>query len=666
MLSLMREILTKNSLLAALMQHPKLARLGLLALAAIITVAVFSVYKAPLATFEEQTGSMAWRLNPEMQIEDRINIIAIDEKSINQLGAWPWPRETMANLSNALRKAGVQLQIYDVVFAEARDNDDLFVSALQAGPSVLSQLPDMFNEQNVQTGMMTHPLSGIGCEQTAGLNTATSFIANSAAYATIAKGHIAAQLDADGAVRKVPALICVQDKAYPALSVSALLTAAGVQPWNATLNTSQGYLHAPKALQLSGYPGFIIPTDAAGNMRVSYRKAPEAYRYISAADIINGTVDTQLLENTWALVGYTAFGYVDIVPTPFKAAAPGVEIQARILGSFLDNNIPYTPTVAPALLVLVSLLFAVVLFVLANKRERAAAYALALCVLLFPVLSIALHVKLLSSANIWLGWLAPAMYSIVAASLLVLHEYARVRLERGRVLSNLSSYLPIDVAREIAYNLPNSSISAQRQNVTLLSADLRNFSAYGESRPPEESAALLHFFFVRATEIIERHHGQVHEFKGDAVLALWNGSDEKAAANALQAAQAMQHAIQEVLAETPPKGLEPLALGIGIEQGPVLIGSIGPAHRRSHTMLGETVTIVLRIQDMTMDLAQPILIGECAARQLSDQNLQSQGSYLLNGLQTPHTLFAPAQLQPAGAKNQNDGPSLKLLHGGRQ
>ena len=239
-------------------------------------------------------------------------------------------------------------------------------------------------------------------------------------------------------------------------------------------------------------------------------------------------------------------------------------------------------------------------------------------------------------------------------------------MERGRVLSNLSSYLPTDIAQEIAYTLPDSSINARRQDATLLSADLRNFSAYGEARPPEESAALLHFFFVKSTEIVEKHNGRVHEFKGDSLLAIWDGSDALVATQALQAALEMQREIQGVLPQNPPAGLEPLALGVGIEQGPVLIGSIGPAHRRSHTLLGETVTITLRIQDMTAELAQPILIGECAARQLSDQHLQSQGSYLLNGLRIPHTLFAPPLENIPEPKIRNDQPSLRLLHGGRQ
>jgi adenylate cyclase len=305
-----------------------------------------------------------------------------------------------------------------------------------------------------------------------------------------------------------------------------------------------------------------------------------------------------------------------------------------------------------------------VLFFLAGAREKLGSYGVAIAGVVLPIIALLIHAQLLSKANIWLGWVSPALFAVLAASAMMLHEYTRVRLERTRVLGNLSSYLPIDIAQEIAYTLPNSSISAQRKDATLLSADLRNFSAYGESRPPEESAALLHYFFVRATEIVEKFEGRVHEFKGDSLLAIWDGSDSKAAHNALCAALELQSTIQEVLPQTPPAGLEPLALGIGIEQGPVLIGSIGPAHRRSHTLLGETVTITLRIQEMTAELAHPILVGECAARQLSDQGLISQGSYLLNGLRKPHILYAPTLPEPVVLVT-HEVPALKVLRGGR-
>lgn len=259
----------------------------------------------------------------------------------------------------------------------------------------------------------------------------------------------------------------------------------------------------------------------------------------------------------------------------------------------------------------------------------------------------------------------PALFSVTAASALLLLELGKTRMERSRVFGNLNSYLPNDVAKEIAFSLPTSSVNAHRCDVTLLNADLRNFSAFGEARPPEEIAAVLHYFFTRATEIIESQGGRVQEFKGDSLLAIWDGADRISASNALRSAKLLHEALNEtLLPEHTIAGLEPLALGIGIEQGPVLIGSIGPAHRRSHTLLGDTVSITLRIQEMTAELAQPVLIGECAARQLNDENLESQGSYLLSGLRIPHTLFAPASgTEQSRVESQ---PNLTVVSGGKR
>lgn len=641
---------------------PQRVRLLVLVAAVFVTLGISLLFNSGLRSFEESTAALSWRLTPSMVAEESVNIIAIDEASIAELGPYPWPRETMAQLSQALADAGVQLQMYDVLFAEDKPGDAQLIAALRNTKALIAQTPTLLPDQTTRTGMLTHALSGVSCNASL---SGTGFQGAAPAFASIPKGGITAHVADDGAVREIPAYICIDGKAYPTLALSAMLVLTGADPWNVSIQSGKSLLDPAQILQIDSYPGLNIPLDANGNLRVSFRKHADAYSWIPAIDVINNRVPSGLLDNSTALVGVTAFGLGDIVPTPYSGGAPGVELHARILGSMLDDAVPYTPRGAPLFRAVLSLVFAIALLWVASARERVSAYALVACALLFPGIAWMTHALLLNSANLWLGWLSPALYGLCAATLLILHEYARVRLERGRVLGNLSSYLPSEVAQEIAYTLPNSSISARRQDVTLLSADLRNFSAYGEARPPEEAAALLHYFFVRTTEIIEKHAGRVHEFKGDSLLAIWDGSDEKAAAKALAASLEMQQTIQDVLPQHPPAGLEPLALGIGIEQGPVLIGSIGPAHRRSHTLLGETVTIALRIQELTAELACPILIGECAARHLSDHKLQSQGSYLLNGLRIPHTLFAPSSADMV-PKARSNNPALKVLAGGRQ
>ena len=656
-----------NPLTYALGLMPGSGRLLMLALAGVISLLLILVLGGSLATLEERLGDLGWTLNAEDAPEERITVVAIDEKSLAEVGPWPWSRQVMANLVSAIDQAGAQLQLHDIVYAEARPGDDAFLAALQsARGAVLAQVPALQSDQNVRTGLLTHPLSAVSCNLAAtGLQSSStqSFVAPNAGLAAIPKGHITPILASDGAIRKIPAFICVDDIPYPALALSALLEATNSQNWAATLSAGGSLFGPAQVLRLDSYPGLDIPLDAQGSLRISYSSLPSNYRAISAVDLLNGSVEPGILDNTWALVGVTAFGQGDIVPTPYSGATPGVELQARILGSLLDVNMPYTPRAANGLLGLLSLVFAGLLFGLASARDRWSAYGLPVAAVVLPLVALTLHIQLLGSFNIWLGWVLPALYSIFAASLLLLLEQGRIRSEHGRIFANLNSYLPHDVAKEIAFNLPSSSINAKRFDVTLLSADLRNFSAFGEARPPEESAALLHVFFVRATEIVEKHGGQIQEFRGDGLLAVWDGDHSDSAQRALQAAQAMQVSIdKELLPRHPPAGLEPLALGIGIEQGPVLIGSIGPAHRRTHTMLGDSVAITLRIQEMTAELAQPVLVGECAARHLSDHKLETQGSYLLKGLRTPHTLFA-LPFTESQERSKTKQPNLKVVAG---
>lgn len=645
---------------------PAKARLLLLAMAGLVTNALLTLFSPALTTLEENLGALGWTLRPDLNTEQRITIVAIDEKSIAQEGPWPWRRETMARLVTALTSAGVQLQLHDIVYPEPQAGDEQFLSALQSAPGVvLAQVPVLQPGQDVRTGVMTHPLTGIACDE--GLPVASGFVANASTFASIATGHIAPIVAADGAIREVAAAVCLDGVAYPALPVSAFLQAIKSPTWGASIEQVTGWFGPARQMTLNAYPGLRIPLDRNGSLRISYRSAPEAYQAVSAADVLNGSVDLSMLANTWVLVGATAFGIGDIVPTPYSGVTPGVELQARMMSSLLDADVPYTPRVAPWLLAGVCLVFAGVLFLLASYRERFAGAGLPLAGLILPVLALSLHIQWLASGNVWLGWVAPALYGLAGASLLMLLEQARVRHERSRVFSHLNSYLPADVAHEIAFSLPSSNVNARRSDVTLLSADLRNFSAFSEARPPEESAALLHFFFVRAAEIVEAHGGRIHEFKGDALLAVWDGHGEAPGLKALRAAQQMQALIEgEMLPQHPPAGLEPLAIGIGIEQGPVLIGSIGPAHRRTHTMLGDTVTITLRIQEMTAELAQPILLGECVARQLTGEKLDSQGSYLLSGLRNPHVLFAPFLIPVTGRRQRTDAVPLSVITGGRR
>ena len=259
-----------------------------------------------------------------------------------------------------------------------------------------------------------------------------------------------------------------------------------------------------------------------------------------------------------------------------------------------------------------------------------------------------LHTLLLLQAHLWLGWSVPGLFTLLAAILLTGGEFARVRYERERLYRNLASYLPEPVAREVATREPTAQVRAVRREATVLYADLRNFSSYCEGRPPEETAMVLHLFYTTASRIVESCGGVVEQMVGDGLLAVWNGSVPcpTHTRDALDAARKLWQECSPQLPRIASQKVPPLDLGIGIETGLVLIGSFGPASRRVHAVLGETVNVAARLQALTGDLAAPVLVGAAAAAgmaadpvRLSGLRLRKLGDFLLQGLTVPRTVY---------------------------
>lgn len=617
-----------------------LARLMALVLAVGVLLLLRVIAPIALSAIEERTGSWLWKISATAHDERRVVLVDIDEASLAQLGAWPWPRERMAALSDRLTALGASQQIYDMVFPEARQGDAAFQAALTRTPSVLAQVFAVDQGGVTQGGVLQGALTSPVCA--AATPAAHGYIANTATLHAEYVGHITPRIAPDGAVRHVPALVCLNQKSYPALALAALMagTEAGKQ---LMLTAGQGWLAPDWQLTLPSLPDQPVPLDAEGNLRVPYRLAPSGLVSVSAVDVLEGRVPKGMLNGAWVLVGATAFGVGDAVPTPHGGAVAGVSVHAQLLTALLDDALPFTPRIAVLYQFLLGLVAAGVLLGMAHSRARLPVYALPLLGLGLGGGMFALHAGFQLHSRYWLGWLNPALFALLAGAVLAMLEHARSRFERERLFSNFASYLPAPVAAALALRAPEDGIRVERREVTVLFADLRNFSAYCEARPPEETAAVLQTFFATATDIIEAHGGIVESLQGDAVMAVWDAPTPcpDHPSLALAAAQALQQHIPPQLPDPSAHGLEQLALGVGIETGTALVGSFGLARRRTHTVLGQTVTVAARLQALTADVAEPILLGSGAAKHLPEGTLYSLGDFLLEGLRQPCRLYAP-------------------------
>lgn len=614
-----------------------------------------------LQHLEERGGDFVWRTTADHRVEQRLITVDIDERSLREVGSWPWPRPVQAQLLDKIAAAGARKQIFDIVFTDSRSGDDILAAAVQRHQPLLAQVFALEQGGETSSGVLSGALGWPNCPSP--FAEAAGYLANTAALQPARAGHITPRISSDGLVRHQPAVICHKGGSYPALGIAALMQASGVS--TLSMERGSGWLDPAWLLGAPQLAPGTIPMDERGDLRVSWRQHPDSFISLSASDVLAGRIPEGLLANAWVLIGSSAFGLNDSIATPYGGNSSGLQAHMQIMTALIDGRTPYTPrgqmliqvvAVSGGVLLLLLLRYRPRFSGLQNPGHRFPVYLLPLVATGWALLLWALHAALLvSDSALWIGWLSPALLTVLAGSAMGILEHAKSRIDRDQLYTHLSSYLPAPVAAALALQPPSGAIRASTQQVSVLFADIRNFSAYCESRPPEEAAAVLHAFFSTATRVIERHHGVIEAFQGDAIIAVWNGAPQTEgdrrqpretlspashAQFALQAAVDLLAAMRGVLPDPAPAGLEPLSLGIGVETGLAMAGSFGLASRRTHMVMGRTVTIASRLVGMTAELSHPILVGEGLAGQVGGLDLESMGTFLLDGMRVPHHIYA--------------------------
>ena len=656
-------------------KHPGLLRVAALLVSAAAALIPAQWAPASFAGIEEIAGDAVWRLGASSRTERRVVLVDIDEKSLQFVGTWPWPRSTMADLSSRLTAAGAHLQAYDITFSDPRPDNEALAAAWTRTPTVVAQLFSLDGTVTPRVGTLAGALAAPACPPFAPPSFGFYGTASSLLEAGLAFGHITPQTGADGVVRHVPALVCHDGLAYASLALTTLWLAAqpmGAQPevsgpgaaatgrpdwqWHVaesppasrSKSSFQPGLAPAAWLSTPSLPGVVVPLDAHGNMRVPYALKRQAFVAVSAADVLQGRADTALLRGAIVLVGATAFGMGDTIATPHGAVASGLEVHAQSLVGLLDHRIPYTPASWPLAQGLLMAGMALALLAVAVCRPGVPAKRLPLLgLVMIGAVLLGFGLGLLH-LGLWLPWLAIALFTLLASLSLATVEHALARAQRERLSAHLGAYLPAPVAARLMASEPSGSLQLEPRQVSVLVGDIRNFTALATYGQPEHVAALLHAYCCQAVDIVERFGGVVENVVGGTVLAVWRetpGAGNQHPQQALAAAQEMVRATRQLFASgfpvTEHSLVQPLALGIGLESGVAIVGSFGPVRRRAHAALGEPVSVANRVQQMTADLSIPIVVGPHLAGLLGSDGIEPLGDYLLEGLGKHYQLFAP-------------------------
>jgi len=302
-------------------------------------------------------------LLPRQPKSQPVTIVAIDEKSLNEIGQWPWPRNHLAALINAINKdnpAAIGLDIFmpeadqtspDRVAANLSPDQKAVINllqtlpshdfelaqALEKSPSVLGAVGFDFEAYTTSKGMRTVPLVVKGEDPRPLVRNFPNVLASLPELQAAAHGQALLSVNAQsGAVRHVPLLATIGDQLAPGLSMEMFRVATGSSAVEVTTNK-----HGVTQVQVAD---LVVPTQSNGEVWLHFARLESGMsRYVSAHDVLQGRVNADAFSGKLVLLGLTGVGLNDMRTTALDELVPGIEIQAQLIESLFDGDFLLRP-----------------------------------------------------------------------------------------------------------------------------------------------------------------------------------------------------------------------------------------------------------------------------------------------------------------------------------
>lgn len=598
-------------------------------------------------------------------LDERIVILDIDEKSLAELGHWPWPRHHLARLVERLfDEQQVAVLGMDIVFAEADDRSGLGqLKALAEGelrnePRFVERLPELTrrldhdqrfadamrgrdvvlgyyftsDRNGLRTGRLPPPVVTEADLQAHGGAPfrATLWDGHGSNIAPLADaapraGFFNPVVDSDGLVRALPLLARFEGGYYESLSLAVLRTVSGgatVVPEVApgTEAWAGGPVLAAVGLDLGGSRMQIAVDDRVAVL-VPFRGpgGPQggSFQYVSAADVVAGRLAPGGLRDKIVLLGTTAPGLQDLRATPVGEAYPGVETHANLISAWLDGHVLVQPDYAPGYELLVLLVAAALLLWGLPRLKAVSSAALA-----------AGLIALLVGANLWLfaqhGLVLPVVSPVLLVALAyVLHtSYAYfIETRAKRELAHLfGSYVPPELVDEMVKAPERYSMRAEERELTVMFSDMRGFTQLSETMTAADLQALLNRVFSSLTHEIRQRRGTIDKYMGDCVMAFWGAPvpEPEHARLSVLAALAMRQAVAQINTEHRQRGVPEIGMGVGLNTGVMCVGDMGSDLRRSYTVIGDAVNLGSRLEGLGKHYGVDIVVSETTHAQAGD------------------------------------------------
>lgn len=196
---------------------------------------------------------------------------------------------------------------------------------------------------------------------------------------------------------------------------------------------------------------------------------------------------------------------------------------------------------------------------------------------------------------------------------------------------------------------------ADQQNVTILCCDIRGFTSLSERINPSELISLINHLFERISRVVDWRRGVIDKFLGDAILCIFEGDDS--AQRAVDCGVDILTVVNSMNRDGIRPGDQTIQIGIGLHTGPVILGTIGSPKRMDSTVLGLTVNLAKRLEEVTRPLNVNMLISDQVAKQLSNRHghrFRKLGEVFLKGSSTPTSIIEVYDQDPVEVRHLKD------------
>ena len=602
--------------------------------AVLVSIALLTALKVvdptPLQNIRNQTFDAYQQLD-EIKQSEEVVIVNIGEKSLQQWGQWPWPRQNFAQMIHDLRQKNQGIIGLTVMFPEKDrfGGDPTLASWMKGNGIVLSQTP---SSKGVKT---SGPHIGTGV---IGPSKAQDFLLTWPNLVTnipeleaeaFGIGVNASAPQPDFVTRTYPLAIGVEGKIYPSFAIEMLRVQTGKPSY--MIKTTEIGIN-----EFAVPPFDPIITNPDGTAYTRFNNVFKEYEYIDISSLPD-------LGGKFVIVGVTAEGVANPVPTPRGNMYPQ-HIQAHMLQNFIDGSNIQRSQLSP----LIELLCALCGMVL-----------IAIAVYKLPLLWTA-PISLLilggeAYGSVWLYQnkllLIDATYPVISGFLVFTQSafnnfYKQYKL-RQQIKGQFGTYISPEYVDMLVKDPSLMKLGGERKEMSFMFADIVGFTPisekYMKADDPEGLVELINSFLDKMTKIVLKNGGTIDKFMGDCIMAFWNAPlpCENHAEMAVKTAIEIELLGDELEKEMEERGLPRVKFGTGVNTGTCIVGNMGAETRLDYSVVGDAVNLGARLEAQTRQEDTPIIVSEFTYMDCPNIAFSQLGEVTVKGKEEPVKIYAP-------------------------